>query len=127
MTNTFGPNFDPQKDGERLHVQHIKIRNWMLERAEAGEWSSLEDIEYATGYPQASISAQLRHLRKPQFGSYIVNKKRVGSYWLYMVALPLKVGTEVPVYDGGKYVGMTSVDNSGVTDFLSVENNFTKD
>jgi hypothetical protein len=125
MTGTFGPSFDPKLDGERLHVQHVKIRNYMLQRAELGEWTSLEDIEYATGYPQASISAQLRHLRKSQFGSYIVNKKRVGSYWLYMVNLPIKVGSESPVYNNGEFVGTVSIDHSGVADFISVENNFT--
>jgi hypothetical protein len=44
------------------------------------------------GYASASISAQLRHLRKPQFGSHCVEKRRrphkdgkVGGTYEYLV------------------------------------------
>ena len=90
MTSTFGPDFSAKLDSQRIMDQHKRIRTFMLEKSKSGEWVSLEDIEFALGYPQASISAQLRHLRKPLFGGYIVNKKRVGNYWEYMVLLPEK-------------------------------------
>jgi hypothetical protein len=54
-----------------------------------GQWRTLEEIAQATGDPQASVSAQLRHLRKNKFGSYIVNKRSRGDrehgLWEYQV------------------------------------------
>lgn len=68
-----GPLFDWAKDHARLERQMDKIREYMLGH---GEWRTLGEIEQATGYPQASISAQLRHLRKPQFGCWEVARRR---------------------------------------------------
>jgi hypothetical protein len=50
-----------------------------------------------THYPPASISAQLRHLRKPQYGAHVVEKRRretdevgrleeQGTVWEYRLA-----------------------------------------
>ena len=39
-------------------------------------WMSLDELANKTRYPQASISAQLRHLRKRQYGSFVVEKRR---------------------------------------------------
>ena len=39
-------------------------------------WHTLRDIEDATNQPQSSISAQLRNLRKPQFGSHTIERRR---------------------------------------------------
>src|SRR5260370_40960636 len=36
---------------------------------------TLEELSKLTHYPPASISAQLRHLRKPEFGGYAVEKR----------------------------------------------------
>jgi hypothetical protein len=81
---TFGPAFDKKEDGERVNKQHVSIREYML----VAGWKSLADIEKVLSYPQASISAQLRHLRKPVFGGYQVEKRRVGSFWEYKVSVP---------------------------------------
>ncbi len=52
-------------------------------------WRTLPEIENATGDPAASISAQLRHLRKEKFGSHTVNKRHRGDeskgYYEYQV------------------------------------------
>lgn len=69
--STFGPDYSPVVDGPRINRQHEAIKALMLD----GIWRSLAEIEALTGYPQASISAQLRHLRKPQFGSYVVLRR----------------------------------------------------
>jgi len=84
---TFGPAFDPAKDGARVGKQHAVIRDFMLGR---DEWLTLAELEEALGYPQASISAQLRHLRKPQFGSHRVDKRRRAGAgtWEYAVRPP---------------------------------------
>jgi len=39
----------------------------------------LSEIAAAAGDPEASVSAQLRHLRKPRFGSYVVEKRPRGD------------------------------------------------
>lgn len=67
-----GPEFNQRLDGDRLGRQHEKIRDLMLD----GRWRTLGEIAEITGYPESSISAQLRHLRKPRFGSYDVIKRR---------------------------------------------------
>lgn len=83
--STFGPAYDPTMDGERLRKQHERIRGFMLD----GRWRTLNEISIALGYPESSVSAQLRHLRKVRFGAYKVDKRRRGvSLWEYRVSEP---------------------------------------
>lgn len=70
-----GPDYNPELDQERLTGQIKKIYDLMID----GAWRTLEEIETATDAPQASISANLRHLRKERFGSHIIKKKRRGK------------------------------------------------
>jgi len=42
-----------------------------------GNWRTLPQIHAATGEPEASISAQLRHLRKERFGGHTVNRRHI--------------------------------------------------
>jgi len=44
-----------------------------------GRWRTLAEIEVAAGAPQASVSAQLRHLRKLRWGAHIIDKRRRGE------------------------------------------------
>ena len=84
--NTFGPDFDMQQDGNRLMTQMDTIASLMFSSRDAGQWLTLYEIEERTGYPSASISAQLRHLRKTKFGSHEVLKRRRnghGGTWEY--------------------------------------------
>ena len=39
-------------------------------------WLTLEELARLTQFGEASISAQLRHLRKPWCGGYVVEKRR---------------------------------------------------
>jgi len=48
----------------------------MLGASQCGTWLTLDELAKLTQYPPASISAQLRHLRKPQFGGYEVEKRQ---------------------------------------------------
>jgi len=70
-----GPVYVPKLDRIRLTGQILRIFNLMVD----GAWRTLGEIEQVTGDPQASISAQLRHLRKERFGSYIILKRRKGE------------------------------------------------
>ena len=78
-----GPTYDSGLDQARLTGQILRIYDLMRD----GCWRSLPEIHEATGDPEASISAQLRHLRKPRFGQHDVQKQRrgVGGLWEYRV------------------------------------------
>jgi hypothetical protein len=52
------------------------IRDLMLEAAARGAWLTLTEIAAPTEFGEASISAQLRHLRKARHGRYRVEKRR---------------------------------------------------
>jgi len=70
-----GSDYNPEEDQIRLTGQINRIFTLMFDQ----EWRTLSEIEAITGDPQASVSAQLRNLRKTQFGTNIVNKRRRGD------------------------------------------------
>ena len=85
-----GPVYDLKYDYSRLSKQIDRVRNLMEDR----QWRTLKEISILTKDPQASISAQLRHLRKARFGSYIVDKRPRGErslgLWEYKLLPPFK-------------------------------------
>lgn len=81
-TEFAGSDYIPERDQKRLSVQHERIRDLMID----GAWRTLGEIARITGDPEASISAQLRHLRKEEFGAFVVNKRHVsGGLYEYQV------------------------------------------
>lgn len=70
-----GPEYQPTFDFSRLSRQHERIRDLMKD----GTWRTLDEISNCTGDPAASVSAQLRHLRKERFGSFTIEKRRRGD------------------------------------------------
>lgn len=70
-----GPDYVPERDNPRLKGQIGRVKDLMQD----GRWRTLQQIADATGDPPASISAQLRHLRKPRFGSHVVEKQYLGG------------------------------------------------
>ena len=84
-----GAGVKTMKDHDRLTSQLERIKRLMAD----GEFRTLKEIEEITHYPQASISAQLRHLRKPEFGSHELDTRPRGSgtgLWEYRVTLNWK-------------------------------------
>jgi hypothetical protein len=82
-----GSTFDSLLDGERLSKQLGTVRTLMADQI----WRTLPEIERITRYPQASISARLRDLRKDKFGSYRVERRRregPSVIWEYRVLPP---------------------------------------
>jgi hypothetical protein len=59
----------------RLRKQLEVIRDVMLSAGQCATWLTLDELAKLTHYPPASISAQLRHMRKPRFGAYEVAKR----------------------------------------------------
>lgn len=80
-----GAGYEPERDNVRLLSQHERVRDLMLD----GEWRGLEEIAGLTGDPAASVSAQLRHLRKARFGGYVVTRRYRGEgLYEYQVRKP---------------------------------------
>ncbi|MGB8476484.1 MAG: hypothetical protein WCE61_20580 [Candidatus Acidiferrum sp.] len=59
----------------QLRRQREVIRDVMLSAGQCAAWLTLDELAKLTHYPPASISAQLRHLRKPRFGAFAVVKR----------------------------------------------------
>lgn len=70
-----GPDYKPEYDDARLTGQALRIFDLMKDE----KWRTLQEIQEVTGDMQASISAQLRHLRKPKFGDHLVDKRARGD------------------------------------------------
>ena len=80
ISSTYGPAYIPDRDEGRLKAQLYAIWNYIKDQ----HWFTLAEIEGELGYPQASISAQIRHLRKPKFGGHRIIKKYIDSgLWMY--------------------------------------------
>lgn len=84
--------------------QREVLRDVLLSATECGSWLTLRELSQLTQYGEASISAQLRHLRKPRFGSYVVEKRvrrgvvlrdaEHGAIWEYRLLRKIFVGAQ---------------------------------
>jgi len=68
-----GADYNPERDDERLGGQLLRVWSVMSD----GLWHTLPQIARVTGDPEASISAQLRHLRKDRFGAHTVEREYI--------------------------------------------------
>ena len=79
-----GATYDHDRDGLRLHKQHNRVLALMRD----GCWRTLAQIAAGTNDPEASVSARLRDLRKPRFGSYNVERRYAGEgLWEYRIVM----------------------------------------
>jgi hypothetical protein len=87
---TFGPAYDRKIDGYRVATQMTLIRDHLLRQR---SWLTLRQISLATNQPEASVSAQLRHLRKRRFGGFEVTKRRRAGAgtWEYRLEIPFEL------------------------------------
>lgn len=88
-----GPAYNPDIDQDRLAGQYKRIFNTMLD----GEWRTYKEIARITGDPQNSISAQLRHMRKPRFGSHTVERRSRGERGDALYEYRLKANSEAVI------------------------------
>ena len=70
-----GADYDRSRDDARLTGQILRVWNCVSD----GKWKTLKQIAQETGDPEASVSAQLRHLRKPRFGGYTVEREYIDN------------------------------------------------
>jgi hypothetical protein len=66
-----GADYQPDRDDVRLSGQVARVWNCMCD----SRWRTLGEIAKITGDPEASISAQLRHLRKKRFGRHTIERE----------------------------------------------------
>ena len=89
-----GPDYDRKLDYVRLTGQIARIYRAM--DVKIFQWKTLDEIACLTGDPEASISAQLRHLRKKRFGSHTIKKRRRGEpergHWEYRLIPNIDAG-----------------------------------
>ena len=85
-----GADYVHGRDAKRLTGQLLRV--W--EAIKDGQWRTLGEIARATGDPEASVSAQLRHLRKERFGGHVIERRHRGaaSHGLY----EYRLGEHVP-------------------------------
>ena len=67
-----GETYDPALDCARLTGQLLNV----YAALRGGEWHTLHELSEKTGGSEASVSARLRDLRKPAFGSHVVDRRR---------------------------------------------------
>jgi hypothetical protein len=70
-----GSDYNHERDSSRLSTQYWDLYNLMRD----GKRRTLQGISDLTEHPPASVSAQLRHMRKARFGGHTVNKMHVGN------------------------------------------------
>lgn len=75
-------------NARRLRSQREIIRDVMISAADCETWLTLGELRALTRYGEASISAQLRHLRKAEYGGYGVAKRHRDG------ATPERLGTD---------------------------------
>ena len=84
MSKFNGSDYNPTLDDGRLGKQMDRVKYV----TRSGIPMSLADIAKKTGDPEASVSAQLRHLRKEKHGAHKVDKIHIGhGIYLYEVTL----------------------------------------
>ena len=92
--STFGPAYEKALDETRVLDQMGRIKAFMLD----GAWSTLREISAVTHAPESSVSAQLRHCRKPRFGGFTVEKRRrTTGTWEYRLLPPVEEGETLPL------------------------------
>lgn len=95
-----------------MRNQREVLREVMLAAGECDTWLTLVELSRLTHYGEASISAQLRHLRKPQYGGYVIEKRHReveevtrsdnGAVWEYRLNRGLRrVWVGAPLHDRG--------------------------
>lgn len=79
-----GVTYEPDLDHARLAKQWERVRDFMMD----GDAHTLQEIAAATGYPESSVSARLRDLRKEKFGGHTVKRERLekgGTFYYILV------------------------------------------
>ena len=84
-----GPVYLSELDFRRLKTQFDDILHLMQTSSEkVNQWWTLREIADVFGYGEASISAQLRNMRKPEYGFKVLKRRRgdpMQGLWEYQL------------------------------------------
>lgn len=81
-----GETYSPPEDRERLSTLLARVRAIVMSEP---SWHTLASLARRTGGSEAGVSARLRDLRKPRFGSHRIERRRVkGGLWEYRAVAP---------------------------------------
>jgi hypothetical protein len=111
-----GPERCSEEDGSMRRSRRVRsvrtfvpsqrevLRDVLLSATECGSWLTLRELAQLTQFGEASISAQLRHLRKAKYGSYVVEQRvrrglvvsdvEHGAIWEYRLRRGIRVGAQ---------------------------------
>ena len=79
-----GATYEPEHDQKRLTSQLARVKALMLD----GKWHTLSEIAAKVCGSEASVSSRIRDFRKPRFGGYTVERRRVdGGLFEYRILL----------------------------------------
>ncbi len=103
-----------------LKRQRDVLCDVMLSAGTCETWLTLLELSRLTLYGEASISAQLRHLRKPQYGAFVVEKRRRevaevmcsvehGPVWEYRLRRDLRERPPLPALSGDGSLGASTM------------------
>lgn len=88
-----GAVYQPRYDDIRLTGQLARVRDALID----GRYRTLREIHEITGDGEASISAQIRHLRKQHHGGYVIDRRirgdRVNGLFEYAITGQAQAGT----------------------------------
>lgn len=91
-----GSCYQANDDSKRLTGQIFRVYSLMID----GKFRTLDEIHHKTGDPHASISAQLRNLRKDRFGANVINKQprgdRGNGLWEYQLVVNQSTNGHTP-------------------------------
>ena len=91
-----GADYVHARDAARLTLQHERVLAVMQDYKP----HTLSEISDITGDPEASVSAQLRHLRKPRFGGHQITKTHLGhGLYEYLLVRPGPQKNESPLVE----------------------------
>lgn len=68
-----GSSYEPAKDKVRLNGQQQRVYEVMRD----GRWRTLAEIAEASNVPLSTVGSRVRDFRKPRFGHFDVQRKRL--------------------------------------------------
>ena len=85
-----------------LRTQRQVLCDVMLSAGQCRTWLTLQELAQLTCFGEASISAQLRNLRKPRYGGYVLEKRprevdevlrgeALGTVWEYQLRRRVRI------------------------------------
>lgn len=79
-----GETYEPERDEARLGRSLAAVRQVMQDH----QWHTIAELAEKAECSQAAASARIRDLRKPQFGSYTIEREYMANgLWRYRMVL----------------------------------------